>query len=209
MEIDEDLVIPDRSKSILEGGIISLGESALKEDAWTYRILVSLSEKFKFDLNTPIEKLPEDILHKILYGLDGEKIEVDYKKDGELNTYSHKYEGIINNLRRRYMETNSDFIKKQIEQYMSDKNCPKCHGARLKDEVLAVTVGDKNIYEFSNMSIKDELTFIEELKLSEKNTIIASQILKEIKSRLQFLRDVGLDYLDLNRKAGKIGRAHV
>ena len=204
MEIDEDLVIPDRSKSILEGGIISLGESALKEDAWTYRILVSLSEKFKFDLNTPIEKLPEDILHKILYGLDGEKIEVDYKKDGELNTYSHKYEGIINNLRRRYMETNSDFIKKQIEQYMSDKNCPKCHGARLKDEVLAVTVGDKNIYEFSNMSIKDELTFIEELKLSEKNTIIASQILKEIKSRLQFLRDVGLDYLDLNRKAGTL-----
>ena len=204
MEIDEDLVIPDRSKSILEGGIISLGESALKEDAWTYRILVSLSEKFKFDLNTPIEKLPEDILHKILYGLDGEKIEVDYKKDGELNTYSHKYEGIINNLRRRYMETNSDFIKKQIEQYMSDKNCPKCHGARLKDEVLAVTVGDKNIYEFSNMSIKDELTFIEELTLSEKNTIIASQILKEIKSRLQFLRDVGLDYLDLNRKAGTL-----
>ncbi|KEH90065.1 excinuclease ABC subunit A [Clostridium novyi A str. BKT29909] len=204
MEIDEDLLIPDRSKSILEGGIISLGESALKEDAWTYRILVSLSEKFKFDLNTPIEKLPEDILHKILYGLHGEKIEVDYKKDGELNTYSHKYEGIINNLRRRYMETNSDFIKKQIEQYMSDKNCPKCHGARLKDEVLAVTVGDKNIYQFSNMSIKDELTFIEELKLSEKNTIIASQILKEIKSRLQFLRDVGLDYLDLNRKAGTL-----
>ncbi|ABK61651.1 excinuclease ABC subunit UvrA [Clostridium novyi] len=204
MEIDEDLLIPDRSKSILEGGIISLGESALKEDAWTYRILVSLSEKFKFDLNTPIEKLPEDILYKILYGLHGEKIEVDYKKDGELNTYSHKYEGIINNLRRRYMETNSDFIKKQIEQYMSDKNCPKCHGARLKDEVLAVTVGDKNIYQFSNMSIKDELTFIEELKLSEKNTIIASQILKEIKSRLQFLRDVGLDYLDLNRKAGTL-----
>ncbi|KEH95674.1 excinuclease ABC subunit UvrA [Clostridium novyi] len=204
MEIDEDLLIPDRSKSILEGGIISLGESALKEDAWTYRILVSLSEKFKFDLNTPIEKLPKDILYKILYGLDGEKIEVDYKKDGELNTYSHKYEGIINNLRRRYMETNSDFIKKQIEQYMSDKNCPKCHGARLKDEVLAVTVGDKNIYQFSNMSIKDELTFIEELKLSEKNTIIASQILKEIKSRLQFLRDVGLDYLDLNRKAGTL-----
>ncbi|EDS78517.1 excinuclease ABC, A subunit [Clostridium botulinum C str. Eklund] len=204
MEIDEDLIIPNRSKSILEGGIISLGESALKEDAWTYRILVTLSDKFKFDLNTPIDKLPREILDVILYGLNGEKIQVAYKKDGELKTYNHKYEGIINNLRRRYMETNSDFIKKQIEQYMSDKNCPKCHGARLKEEALAVTVGDKNIYEFGNMSIKDELTFIEELKLSEKNTIIASQILKEIKSRLQFLRDVGLDYLNLNRKSGTL-----
>src|SRR3712207_2246776 len=126
MEIDEELVIPDKSKSILEGGIISLGEGALKEESWTFSILKALSERFKFDLNTPIEELPKEILDYILYGLNGDKIKVSYVKDGELGIYDHKYEGIINNLRRRYLETNSDYIKRHVEQYMSDKPCPKC-----------------------------------------------------------------------------------
>ncbi|KEI14823.1 excinuclease ABC subunit A [Clostridium novyi B str. ATCC 27606] len=204
MEIDEELVIPDKSKSILEGGIISLGEGALKEESWTFSILKALSERFKFDLNTPIEELPKEILDYILYGLNGDKIKVSYVKDGELGIYEHKYEGIINNLRRRYLETNSDYIKRHVEQYMSDKPCPKCKGARLRPEALSVTINKKTIFEFVNMSIKDELKFIEDLKLSEKNAIIASQILKEIKSRLKFLIDVGLDYLNLNRKAGTL-----
>ncbi|MCY6957551.1 excinuclease ABC subunit UvrA [Clostridium brassicae] len=204
MEIDEDLVIPDKSKSIMEGAIISLGEGSLKQDSWTFSILKSLSKEYKFDINTPIKDLSRNVLDIILYGLGGDKIIVEYVKEDKKGVYNHKYEGIINNLRRRYMETNSDYIKRQIEQYMSDTPCPKCKGARLKDEALGVTVGDKNIFEFSNMAIKEEFIFLENLNLSEKNTIIANQILKEIKSRLKFLMDVGLDYLNLNRKAGTL-----
>lgn len=204
MEIDENLIIPDKTKSIMEGGIVSLGDGALKEDSWTFSILKSLAKEYDFDLNTPIKNLSRDILEIILYGLNGEKITVEYVKEDKQGLYNHRYEGIINNLRRRYLETNSDYIKKQIEQYMSDTPCPKCSGARLKEEALAVTVGEKNIFEFCNMSINDELKFIENLRLSEKNEIIANQILKEIKSRLQFLIDVGLDYLTLNRKSGTL-----
>lgn len=204
MEIDENLVIPDKTKSIMEGAIVSLGDGALKEDSWTFSILKALSKEYDFDLNTPIKDLHRDILEIILYGLNGEKITVEYIKEDKQGLYNHRYEGIINNLRRRYLETNSDYIKNQIEQYMSDTPCPQCSGARLKGEALAVTVGEKNIFEFCNMSIKDELKFIENLKLSEKNEMIANQILKEIKSRLQFLMDVGLDYLTLNRKSGTL-----
>lgn len=204
MEIDEDLIIPDKSKSIIDGAIISQGDGSLKEDSWTFSIFKALSKELNFDLNTPIGELPRETLDYILYGLDGNKITVEYIKEDKQGIYNHKYEGVINNLKRRYLETNSDYIKRQIEQYMSDTPCPKCNGARLKPEVLAVTVGDKNIYEFSQMSIKDELTFLKELELSEKNSIIASQILKEINSRLNFLVDVGLDYLNLTRKAGTL-----
>ncbi|MFU0824118.1 excinuclease ABC subunit UvrA [Clostridium sp.] len=204
MEIDEDLIIPDKSKSILGGAIISLGDTSLKEDSWTFSVLKALAKELKFDLNTPIEELPRKTLDYILYGLDGEKITVEYVKEDKRGLYNHRYEGIINSLRRRYVETSSDYIKRQIEQYMSDTPCPECKGTRLKPEALAVTVGGKNIFEFANMSIKEELEFINNLKLSEKNTIIANQVLKEIKSRLQFLIDVGLDYLDLNRKSGTL-----
>lgn len=204
MEIDENLIIPDKTKSIMEGAIVSLGDGALKEDSWTFSILKALAKEYDFDLNTPIKDLHRDILEIILYGLSGEKITVEYIKEDKQGLYNHRYEGIINNLRRRYLETNSDYIKKQIEQYMSDTPCPKCRGARLKREALGVTVGEKNIFEFCNMSIKDELGFIENLRLSEKNEMIANQILKEIKSRLQFLMDVGLDYLTLNRKSGTL-----
>lgn len=204
MEIDENLIIPDKTKSIMEGAIVSLGDGALKEDSWTFSILKALAKEYDFDLNTPIKDLTRDILEIILYGLNGEKITVEYVKEDKQGLYNHRYEGIINNLRRRYLETNSDYIKKQIEQYMSDTPCPQCSGARLKGEALGVTVGEKNIFEFCNMSIKDELKFVESLKLSEKNEMIANQILKEIKSRLQFLIDVGLDYLTLNRKSGTL-----
>ncbi|MCW6110783.1 excinuclease ABC subunit UvrA [Clostridium sporogenes] len=204
MEIDEDLVVPNKSKSIVEGAIVSLGSGSLKEDSWTFSILKALSKEYKFDLNTPIEKLDPKIVKIILYGLDGERIKVNYKKENRTMELNHAYEGVINNLRRRYIETNSDYIKRDIERYMSDNPCPKCKGARLHDEALSVTVAHKNIFEFCSMSIKKELDFIESLELSKKDEIISNQILKEIRSRLKFLIDVGLDYLTLSRNASTL-----
>ena len=144
------------------------------------------------------------IVKIILYGLDGERIKVNYKKENRTMELNHAYEGVINNLRRRYIETNSDYIKRDIERYMSDNPCPKCKGARLHDEALSVTVAHKNIFEFCSMSIKKELDFIESLELSKKDEIISNQILKEIRSRLKFLIDVGLDYLTLSRNASTL-----
>lgn len=204
MEIDEDLIIPDRSKSILEGAVAPWGEGRLKEDSWTYSILRALSKKYSFKLDTPVEKLDPKIVDILLYGLKGEKIKVHYNKEFSSGEFNHQYEGIIPSMRRRYIETNSDYIKQEIEGFMSNNPCPKCKGARLKPETLAVTVGGKNIYEFCRMSITEELRFIESLVLSEKEMIISNQILKEIRSRLTFLTNVGLDYLNLSRNAGTL-----
>ncbi len=140
----------------------------------------------------------------MLYGTQGKTLNVKYKKDGSLNTYRYAYDGEINTLDRRYRETNSDVIKAEIEQYMSDSYCPKCKGARLKKEALAVTVGGINIYDFTKMSIKDELEFVNSLEFSEKDRMISDQIIKEIKNRLEFLVNVGLDYLNLSRNSGTL-----
>jgi len=204
MEIDEDLIIPDKSKSILGGAVLSFGDGSLKEDSWTFSVLKALSLKYKFNLNTPIEEYDPEILKILLYGTNGERIKVEYVKEYRTGTFNHVYEGLINNLKRRYFETSSDYIKREVEQYMGDNACPKCNGARLSPEALAVTVGEKNIYEFCNMSITDELNFLEKIKLSEKNEMIANQIFKEIKNRLSFLTNVGLDYLNLTRSAGTL-----
>ncbi|MBU3189380.1 excinuclease ABC subunit UvrA [Clostridium bowmanii] len=204
MEIDEDLIIPDKSKSILEGAILSFGEGSLKEDSWTFAVLKALSAKYKFNLNTPIEKYDPEILKILLYGTNGERIKVDYVKEYRTGTFNHVYEGIINNLKRRYFETSSDYIKREVEQYMGDNACPKCNGARLSPEALAVTVGDKNIYEFCSMSITDEVNFLQTIELSEKNKMISNQIFKEINNRLSFLINVGLNYLNLTRSAGTL-----
>jgi excinuclease ABC subunit A len=204
MEIDENLVIPDRSKSILEGAIAPWGEGRLKEDSWTYSVLQALTKKLKFTLDTPIKDLPDKVVQVLLYGLDGEKLTVHYEKEFSTGEFNHKFEGEINSLKRRYMETNSDYIKGEIEQYMSDNPCPRCKGARLKPEILGVTVGGKNIYEFCKQSVGDELAFIDSLELSQNNKIISEQIIKEIRSRLKFLIDVGLDYLNLSRNAGTL-----
>ena len=204
MEIDEDLVIPDRSKSLLEGAIATWGEGRLKEDSWTFGVITALSERLKFDLNTPIEELDPKIVEVLLYGLNGEKIKVKYDKEFSSGEFMHAFEGEINSLKRRYRETNSDYIKAEIENYMSNNPCPKCKGARLRPEVLAVTVGGKNIFDFCKMPFKEELDFLDTLQLTEKEEIISSQILKEIKSRLNFLVNVGLDYLNLSRTAGTL-----
>ncbi|KGI36769.1 excinuclease ABC subunit UvrA [Clostridium tetani] len=204
LEIDEKLVIPNKSKSILEGGILPWANTVTNEDSWTFSILKALSKKYNFSLNTPIGELDEEIYNMLLYGIKGERIKVRYKKDGRAVDFNHTFEGLMNTLKRRYMETNSNYMKDNIENYMSDNFCPKCKGARLKPEALAVTLGEKNIFEFCKMSIREELRFLSELMLSNKNKIISNQILKEIESRLQFLIDVGLDYLDLARMAGTL-----
>ncbi len=204
MEIDEKLVIPNDNLSIMEGAVASWGAGRLKEDSWTYAILQALNREYGLDLNTPIKDLTKEQKDLLLYGTNGKKIKVDYVKDGVKSTYNYAYEGEINGLQRRYRETNSDLIKGEIEQYMSDNKCPKCKGARLSSGALAVTVGGKNIYEFTTMSIKEELEFIEGIEFSEKNKIISEQIVREIKNRLKFLLDVGLDYLSLARNSGTL-----
>ena len=204
MEIDPNLVIPNKNLSVMEGAIATWGEGRLKEDSWTYAILQALSKEYDLDLNKPIKELSKEHLYLLLYGTDGHKLSITYTKDGVKGLYSYSYDGEINSLIKRYKETNSDVIKNEIEQYMSNKACPKCKGARPNNEVLAVTVGGKNIYEFTKMSIKEELEFISSITLSEKERIISGQIVKEIRSRLEFLVNVGLDYLNLSRSSGTL-----
>ena len=188
----------------MEGAIATWGEGRLKEDSWTFAILKALSAEYDLDLNKPIKEFSKEELDLLLYGTQGKTLNVKYKKDGSLNTYRYAYDGEINTLDRRYRETNSDVIKAEIEQYMSDSYCPKCKGARLKKEALAVTVGGINIYDFTKMSIKDELEFVNSLEFSEKDRMISDQIIKEIKNRLEFLVNVGLDYLNLSRNSGTL-----
>ena len=203
MEIDEDLIVPNKDLSIRGGAISTWGDSRMKEESWTYCVLKALMEKYNFDLDTPYKDLPKKVQEVLMYG-EPEKLKVTYTKENVTAVYNHSFEGEINNLRRRYMETNSDTMKAEIEKYMSDNPCPKCKGARLKPEALAVTVGGKNIFEFTSMAIREELDFINSINFSEKDKIISSQIIKEIQSRLSFLINVGLDYLDLARKAGTL-----
>ncbi len=204
LEIDQDLVIPDKTKSIMDGAIASWGDGRLKEDSWTFGILTALSKKYKFNLDTPIKDLSDEVVDVLLYGTRGVKLKVFYTKNYARGEYNHAYEGEINNLKRRYMESNSDYIKGEIQQYMSDNPCPTCHGARLKPEVLAVTIGDKNIFEFTTMSVSDELDFMENIDISDRKKIIGEQIINEVKERLRFLVNVGLDYLNLARNAGTL-----
>lgn len=204
MEIDENLVIPNKDLSILEGAIATWGEGRLKEDSWTFAILKALSEEYDVDLSRPVKELSRKELDLILYGTNGKKMKVTYTKEGVTSQYNYAYDGEINSLKRRYRETNSDIIKSDIEQYMGNNHCPKCNGARLKKEALAVLVGEKNIYEFTKLSIKEELEYINSLEFSEKDTIISDQIIREIKNRLNFLIDVGLDYLNLSRNSGTL-----
>ncbi|GAA0078985.1 excinuclease ABC subunit UvrA [Clostridium sp. CTA-5] len=203
-EIDEKLVIPNKDLTIMDGAVASWGAGRLKEDSWTYAILKALEKECGLRLNVPIKDLSKEEIDLLLYGTNGKKLKVTYTKEGVKATYNYAFEGEINALKRRYRETNSDYIKGEIEQYMSDNFCPKCKGARLKKEALAVKVGGKNIYEFTNLPINEELDFLNGIEFSEKNKIISEQIVKEIRNRLQFLLDVGLNYLNLSRKSGTL-----
>ncbi|NFG41653.1 excinuclease ABC subunit UvrA [Clostridium botulinum] len=203
-EFDENLVIPNKELSIMDGAVASWGAGRLKEESWTFAILKALEREYDLRLNVPIKDLSKEEVNLLFYGTDGKRIKVDYVKEGVKATYNYSYDGEINSLKRRYRETNSDYIKNEIEQYMSDSYCPKCKGARLKKEALSVKVGEKNIYEFTTMLINEELEFLNSLEFSPKNKIISEQVVKEIRNRLQFLLDVGLDYLNLSRKAGTL-----
>lgn len=204
MELDEDLIIPNKDLSIMEGAIATWGEGRLKEESWTYAILKALSHEYDVDLNRPVKELSREALDLILYGTNGKKLKVTYTKEGVKSQYNYSYDGEINSLKRRYMETNSNDIKTYIEQYMGNNSCPKCKGARLNKEALSVLVGDRNIYEFTTYSIKEELDYINSLEFSEKDKKISEQIVREIRNRLTFLVDVGLDYLDLARSSGTL-----
>ena len=200
MEIDPELVLSDKSKSIFNGGIDvcgfkNIGEEGSYSNLW----VAALGKRYGFDPNVPMEELSDDIMDKLLYG-DSEPLTIIF--NGQLKTAP--FEGIINTLKRRYKESYSSFMKAEIEALMSDNDCPSCKGRRLKDEVLAVTVGDKNIAEVCEMSVKDIKAFFDSLTFTETEMIIAKQILKEINSRLQFLIDVGLEYLTLSRSAGTL-----
>jgi excinuclease ABC subunit A len=204
LKIDPDLIIPDRSKSLTDGAICISGWNVDNEDAYTRMIFNALASHYKFKLNTPIEKLPPHIVDIILYGTGGEKIKVSYDREYGSGTYMAAFEGIINIIERRYRETQSDSMKQYYEGYMSNNPCPDCKGARLKKESLAVTVGNRNIHEICSMPILDMKTFFDKLELTERQKLIAHQIMKEINARLGFLVDVGLDYLTLSRAAGTL-----
>lgn len=204
LKIDPDLVIQDKSKSLIDRALSAGGWNFSNEDAYSRMYLDALAKHYGFDVNTPVEKLPKKILDIILYGTKGEKIKVEYNKEYGSGTFMTTFEGIINSMERRYRETKSESQKDYYESFMNNIPCPQCEGKRLKKESLAVTVGGKNIHEVSEMPINDCLRFFEELKLSERDRMIAHQILKEIKARLKFLVDVGLDYLTLHRTAGTL-----
>ena len=204
MRIDPAIVIPDRSKSFNEGAIQVTGWGSADEDSMAHMYLAALADAYNFSLDTPVCDLPEDALDKVLYGTHGEKIKVSYQREGGGGTFSAPFEGIIANLERRYRETSSESMKTVYEGYMSNVPCPECGGRRLKREALAVTINNKNLAEVSDMPVRDAHSFFANLKLTEKQQMIARQILKEVQSRLGFLSDVGLDYLTLSRNASTL-----
>jgi excinuclease ABC subunit A len=201
LEFDPDLVIPDQSLSFNEGGCVPYNPEA----AWNRSRFESLSRHYKFSLDTPFAELPKKVMDAILYGTD-EPIDVTYEnreKTGKFE-YRTKFPGILEDLRRRYLETQSTGIKEWLEKFMSQKPCEECGGKRLKPEVLAVTVGGRNIWELTNLSVADSLGFFGSVAFTETEQNIAAQILKEINARLGFMKNVGLDYLTLERKASTL-----
>ena len=204
LELDPDLIIPNPSLSLAEGAISVPGWNSKNEDSIAGMYMKALAEHYGFSLDTPVEDLSEEVLDAILYGTRGKKIRVEYSRSYGSGYFMAPFEGIIPNLRRRYQETDSDYSREEIEQYMSENLCQACNGARLKPEVLAVTVGGLNIHQVTNMSVKEALDFFNGLKLTDREQLIAHQVLKEIRARLEFMIDVGLDYLTLSRAAGTL-----
>ena len=204
-KIDPNLVIADENLSIINGAISATGwATANKKESMAYMYFTALADYYGFDVNTPYKDLPKDIQDIILYGTGDTNIPMNYERSYGSGKYSAPFEGVITNLERRYNANTYDYVKNDIERYVNDVTCPKCHGARLNDEVLAVTINGVNIYEFTTMSIQKEMDFVNSLELTDREKMIGEQILKEIKARLKFLLDVGLDYLSLSRSAGTL-----
>ena len=205
-KVDPELIIPNKSLSIRQGAIVPWsGSSSSGDNTYYFKMLESIVTQYGYDVDTPISDFPNDLIEEILYGTGKKKVEFRYEsKFGGIRDYSSVFEGVIPNLTRRYNETNSDYIRDKIDECMAEIKCGTCKGARLKDVILGVTVANKNISEVTDLSVKDAKIFFDELELDERKTFISRQILKEIKSRLDFLVDVGLDYLTLSRNAGTL-----
>lgn len=197
--IDINKIIPDPSKSILQNGILASGWAY--DNGMANMFFRSVANKFGVSLSTPISKLPKEMLDMILYGTNGEKIDVEYKYGGENKGGKFAFEGIVRNLERRYRDTNSEFIKQEIGKLLTELPCDLCHGKRLKKEVLAIKIEGKSIADVCDMSVADALKFFENLKFSDAKNAVAFPILKEVKNRLGFLNNVGLNYLTLSRTA--------
>lgn len=201
-EIDVDLVIPDYSKTIGERAIAPFGA---EEDGYYYQMFAGVAKYHNFDISKPLSKAPKEFIDEILYGTNGREVTVNFiSKFQGPREYKRDFEGVVNNLQRRYNETKSSEMREWIEEYMYESPCPECHGARLNPVSLAVKIDNKNIYQVSQLSVVKSIKFFDELNLSPMNKIIGGQIIKEIKDRLQFLSDVGLTYLTLDRNAGTL-----
>jgi len=202
--IDPDLIIPDQEKSI-NGKCLSNVFSTMEYTSFYWQVIRALAEMYDTDLDTPYKDLPDKFKEVLLYGTGGEKLQYVYtNRNGDTQNRNHSFEGVINNLERRYRETGSEWIKEKMEKYMRVSECPECHGNKLKPELLAVTVGGKSIMEFCDMSVSEALDFIENLELSDIHRKISGEIIKEIKGRLTFLANVGLDYLTLSRASATL-----
>ncbi len=204
-KIDPSLIIADENLSLAEGAIYANGwVSPGMGETMASMYYKGLANHYGFDINTPFKDLSDEVKNAVLYGTNGVKIKLDYERSYGSGSYYGAFEGIVNNLERRYRDTTSEYAKHELEKFLNTVVCPECKGARLNKEMLAVTVGGMNIYEFTKLSIADEMEFMENLKLSDRELMIAAQIIKEIKARLKFLLDVGLNYLSLSRSAGTL-----
>ena len=203
-EVDPQLIIPDKKMSINQGAIKASGWNVAEGSSIARMYMEGLSKEYGFSLDMPVEMLSEEALNAILYGTNGKKMKLNRVTSYGSGTYMGDFEGIVNNLNRRYAETTSDYSRASIEESMRECECSECKGSRLKHEALAVTVGGKNIYEFCTMPINEELEFIDNLQLTEKEMMIGSLVIKEIKERLNFLNSVGLDYLSLSRESATL-----
>ena len=204
LEPSADLVIPDRNKSILEGAIQASGWNSVRTDSIFRMYFEALAQKYHFSLSVPVKDLPESALDVILHGTRGEKLKMTYNRGNGMGVLEQPFEGILPNIARRFRETQSDAARKELEECMSTAPCPACHGQRLSEIARAVTVGGLGIMDFCSMSVSKELEFMKDLKLEGNLALIAQQIVREIRSRLQFLSDVGLQYLTLNRAAATL-----
>lgn len=204
MRINPDLVIPNKNLSINQGAILASGWSNADSGTIAQMYYSALAEEYGFSLDTPIKDLSEEQLNALLYGTNGKRIKMTRVNAYGSGTYLTEFEGVINNLQRRYNETTSEYSRAEISKVMDECNCPECNGKRLNKSALAVTIGGKNIIEFTELSINKEIEFLDSLELTEKQHVIADTIIKEIRQRLSFLASVGLDYLTLSRSAGTL-----
>ena len=205
MEFDLDLMIPDKTLSIGEGAIQVMGwQSCTDKGSFTNAILMALAKKYDFDLETPFEKLPKKVQNVLINGTGGKEVKVHYKGQRGEGVYDVAFEGLVRNVERRYRETGSDIMKQEYEQFMRVTPCKTCKGQRLKREALSVTISGKNIHEVTSMSIRKLQSFLSEMELTKQQQLIGAQVLKEIRARVGFLVDVGLDYLTLSRGTGTL-----